>query len=307
MPLPGVACAAVALAKRRGYGVDCAAMRRKNSTPPPRSGHRDKTAEQRREVKYYGLAACLAIWRSRPADIIRIYLEQSRLGDCADMLRWAAQQRKAYHVVAAEDLERLTESVHHQGICLLAVERPPLPVRKFQQQLAQHNGALLLVYLDGVENPHNLGAILRSCAHFGLPYLLGDANQLPRLSASTCRVAEGGAEHVHMVADRSAPALLRELAQAGFHLIGTSVAAAGGGSGETAAAAKTCELFSYTFPARSVLIMGAEVSGISPGSRRLAQSLLRIPGSGAVESLNVSVAFAVIAAEFYRQHHVVSR
>lgn len=57
--------------------------------------------ETRKELKYYGSAACLALWQRRPHDVIRIYLEEARLPQFAAMLKWAAAQRKAYHIVGA--------------------------------------------------------------------------------------------------------------------------------------------------------------------------------------------------------------
>ncbi len=272
---------------------------------------------QRREVKYYGVAACLTLWQRRPDDLIRIYVHESRVTECAALLKWAAAQRKAYHIVSNDDLERLTESVHHQGLCVLAQEAPVLSVRKFQQQLSQNVGPLALVYLDGVENPHNLGAILRTCAHFGMPYLLGCEGRLPRLSPSACRVAEGGAEYVSLVYEKEPGQVLRELADAGFTIIGTSVAtlAASGEStvSEPDVAARVISkhtgskagadvaLYAYDFPERCVLIMGAEVSGMTLGRKRQAHALVHIPGTGVMESLNVAAAFAVIAGEIFRQ------
>src|SRR3569623_1613094 len=82
-------------------------------------------ADVRKELKYYGTASCLALWQRRPHDVIRIYLEQERVPQFAAVLKWAAAQRKAYHIVSAADLERLTESIHHQGVCVLAREQMP--------------------------------------------------------------------------------------------------------------------------------------------------------------------------------------
>lgn len=241
----------------------------------------------RKELKYYGVAACLALWQKRPDDVIRIYVTEETLKSFSALLKWAAATRRAYHIVSNDDLERLTESIHHQGICLLAQEPENTSFMQFKQAISQGHDAMLIGYLDGVENPHNLGAIVRTCAHFGIGYLLGETGKLPKLSPSACRVAEGGAEHVKLVAVNDSSRALAELKKLGFVILTTAA------EGES--------VYAKPLPTRSLLVMGAEQSGVSATIRKQADTTIKIPGSGQVESLNVSVAFAIIAAEFIRQ------
>lgn len=248
--------------------------------PPPQAA--------RKEVKYYGTAACLALWRRRPHDVIRIYLEEARLAQFAPMLKWAAAERKAYHLVGADDLERLTESIHHQGVCVLAREQITLRFQEWLPLLRQERDPQLLLYLDGVENPHNVGALLRTCAHFGIRYVLGAAQTLPALSPSACRVAEGGAEEVMLVRLAQPAHQLQQLRDYGYQLLGTHVR-----QGKS--------VYAHHYGARSILVLGGEVGGMGAALTRHADEVLTIPGSGRVESLNVSVAFGVIAGEYARQ------
>lgn len=247
----------------------------------------DKPKAPIREIKYYGSAACLEIWRTRPDDVIRLYLSEERTKQFGPVMKGMAAQRKAYHVVENEDLEKLTESIHHQGVCLLAREKAPLSFTTFKDQLTEHAGPQLLVYLDGVENPHNLGAIVRSCAHFGVPFVLGASGQMPSMSPSACRVAEGGAEHVELVVLNQPDKQLAELREMGFVI--------------TTTAADGKSVYQHEFPKRTLLVMGAEQTGVSKACYKLAQTTLAIPGTGHVDSLNVSVAFAVIASECKRK------
>jgi len=261
---------------------------RTSNAPAAKSDAVASPEPARRELKYYGIAACLALWEQRPHDIIRIYLEEALIPKFTPLLRWASGKRKAYHLVESEDLERLTDSIHHQGICILARERSPLEFSDLLGLLREDQGRQLLVYLDGVENPYNLGAIVRSCAHFGVRFILGAEGRLPRLSGAACRVAEGGAEQIGMVLLRHPTRQLRQLQELGFQLLATA-----GGRGES--------LYRHDFAPRSLLVMGAEQHGISASVFDLAQQAIKIPGSGQVESLNVSVAFALCAGEYYRQ------
>lgn len=242
----------------------------------------------RREVKYYGQAACLALWQNRARDMIRIYVTDETMGLFGPALKWAAAQRKAYHIVANDDLERLTESIHHQGVCILAHEASALDFPDLVKFIKAEEQAQMIVYLDGVENPHNLGAIIRTCAHFGIRFIIGPEKALPRLSPSACRVAEGGAEKVALCYMQNPAKQLKELQQLEFKLCATAVD-------------KGKSLYRHHFPHRTLLILGAEGEGVSRAVLNSADVTLRIPGSGEVESLNVSVAFGVIASEFYRQ------
>ncbi len=263
-------------------------MTKKRSAHPDRKRPAtDAYSNSRKELKYYGSAACLALWQQRPDDIIRIYVTQAQLKTHSAMLKWAAASHRAYHIVDDADLERLTESIHHQGVCLLALEHTRITFMQLKQSLSQHADGTLIGYLDGVENPHNLGAIVRTCAHLGIKYLLGESGRLPKLSASACRVAEGGAEHVKLIAVNDHQRAINELKKLGFAVLTT--------------AAQGDSLYSGTLPKRTLLVMGAEQAGVSPALQKLADVNIKIPGSGLVESLNVSVAFAIIAAEFIRQ------
>ena len=137
-------------------------------------------------------------------------------------------------------------------------------------------------------NPHNIGSILRTAAHFGVHGLLGQKEKLPGVSAALARVAEGGAELVPMVVCENPINDLRALQKDGLAIVGTAVKA-------------KASLHRQKLPHRVVFILGAEGEGMSVQLEKLCDLLLRIPGSGAVESLNVSAACAVMLGEYYRQ------
>jgi len=245
-----------------------------------------------REIKYYGTAACLEIWKRRPADVIRIYITEERVKQFGPMLKWAAANRKAYHVVEDLDLEKLTEATHHQGVCVLAHEKESVSVVQLKNALKNTKGPVSIAYLDGVENPHNLGAIVRTCAHFGVRYVVGERGRLPAMSPSACRVAEGGAEHVDLVAVSNRDKDLQQLRDLGFAIVAT--------------AATGDSLYRHRFAERTLVVMGAEGSGVSRSLSQNADVVLAIPGSGDVESLNVSVAFGVVLSECRRQQMELS-
>ena len=151
-----------------------------------------------------------------------------------------------------------------------------------------------LLWLDGVGNPHNLGAVLRSAAHFGVHAVLLPPQSTLTLSAAAARVAEGGAEHVPLLriegqGGNAEIAALERLAEAGFVTMATLPSGAP-------------DLYALPLPQRAVFVLGAEGEGMQ---KRLVDQCDRrvcIPGSGRVESLNIANAVAVLLAEHWRQH-----
>lgn len=236
----------------------------------------------------YGLHACMALFTKRPQDIIRVYCDDTHLKTLGPLLKWCASQKKAYHVVSEQEMERVTQSIHHEGVCILALEQAAPTFQELLEKLKSKNGSVCLIYLDDVQNPHNLGSILRVCAHFGAAYILGDNNKLPRLSASSYRIAKGGAEQVQVIALQHPKRAIHQLKEAGFALVASS-----SHQGES--------LYRYTFPARTLLAFGSEGTGLSPAILGEADATLQIPGSGNVESLNVAIAAALCIGEYWRQ------
>lgn len=237
------------------------------------------------EQKYYGIHGCYAIFEKRPQDIIKVYIHESNVKFFTPLLKWCAKFKKAYHIVENTDLEKLTNSIHHEGICLVAKELEPISFDVLIKSIQNQKNCLL--YLDGVQNPHNIGSILRTCAHFGVPYVLG--NKLPSLSPAACRIAKGGAEVVKLVQIDHPKKALAELKKLGFGFIGTS------------SHAKT-SLYSQKLPEKSVFVFGAEDSGMSQEITNHMTINVQIPGTGFVESLNVSVATSLCIGEYARQH-----
>jgi TrmH RNA methyltransferase len=172
-------------------------------------------------------------------------------------------------------------------VCFELTRRPPVSVTELVQSCAPAQPALL-VWLDGVGNPHNVGAILRSAANFGVRGMILPAGS-PPLSGAALRVAEGGAESVPL-----AQAQAHEDIAAVLHAAGFKVAASVPRDGAA--------LYKSELPSRLALILGAEGEGMSNELIRRADLRFTIPGSGAVESLNVSASAAVLFAEFWRQH-----
>jgi len=256
----------------------------RKKSPRRRSPHPIKG----QELKYYGFHACLQLFASRPQDIIRVYVEQRNVKDVSRLLRWCSGNGKAYHIVAAEDIAKIADSVHHEGLCILAKERPSITFDEMINNLKLKNDPACLLYFDGVQNPHNVGSIMRVAAHFGVEYIIGERALLPKISPSAYRVAQGGAESVHLVPLDNITSAFSKLKNLGFHAVGTS-------------SHGSLSLYNYRFHPRTIIVLGSESEGVNQKLMQSIKDTIMIPGTGLVESLNVSVATGLILGEYWRQ------
>lgn len=239
------------------------------------------------ESKVYGRHACWAVFKRRPQDIIRAYVRRDLVNDCGPILKYCASHKKAYHLVEDNDLERLTESHHHGGICLLTREAPEKKFPTLFAEIKKQDKPCCLILLDGVDNPHNIGNIMRAAAHFGMPAILTLDPQLKKVPGATRRVSQGGSESVPLVRLLQPLRDLAELKKIGFKIWTTS-------------SHHQKSLFHGKIPEKIIFVLGSEESGISSRLEKLADAQVCIPGTGEVESLNVASACAILMAEFQR-------
>jgi TrmH RNA methyltransferase len=231
-------------------------------------------------LRICGPAAVRALFARDPGRVERLFFEPRLAAAAAGFKRLLAQARKPYREVPPEELARIAGTPLTGGI--VAIARPqPLP--RFAPEAASDwaRDGRLLVILDGVGNPHNLGAIARSAAFFGMPrLLLADRPQQALPSDAAYRVAEGGLEHLALYRARLPDDL--EALSPHYRLI---AAAAEGGAPPQPGGRP---------PA---LILGNEEQGPDPASLARCEARVTIPGSGRVQSLNVAAAAAILFYE----------
>lgn len=238
------------------------------------------------EQQIYGINAAQAVISKRPQDVRKIYLLEELKISFSKGLDFARKNKIAYKFVDKNDLEKITGAIHHQGVCVIAV---PKKVESLAT-LCTGAGAGLILAVEGVDNPHNLGAMIRTAAHFGARALvvIVDQNQppLPKLQGALARVAEGGLESVAVVAEKAAT--LFKLATAHQWQVYATTPHNGD------------NLFASKLSSRSILIMGAEGAGLSKSMLKMAPQHLSIPGTGAVESINVGQAATLALGRWYQ-------
>ncbi|MBP2300041.1 TrmH family RNA methyltransferase [Azospirillum picis] len=252
----------------------------------PKGSPREAAADEPRKLfRVAGLAAVSALFDHEPERVERLFYEERMKPAVGAFCKAMAAARKPYRMVEADELAKVAGTVLHGGVVALMAPRT-LPA--FDPEPARRAPAPLLV-LDGVGNPHNLGAILRTAAFFGLPrVLLSDHPGQALPSEAAYRVAEGGFEWVALERAPALPALLKRL-RAGHRIIGTALdqtrptVDAGALSGWRQSGGKP-----------PVLVLGNEEDGIPPATLAACDAVLTIPGSGRVQSLNVAATAAIL-------------
>ncbi len=242
-----------------------------------------RDAGNKHELRYYGLNAVQAVFAHRPDAIRKVYLSEARIPQLQPLLGWCVKQRVGYRVVEEADLGKLAASSHHEGVVADVLRTEPQDLSTWLESLPA--GPALAIWLDGVGNPHNFGAILRSAAHFGVAAILQSQESTLAISGAAARVAEGAAEHVPLVRMLDREDAFTALHAAGFTLAATVVR---GGQ----------DVFSTSLPERLVYLLGAEAEGVDDALAEACDLKLSIPGSGAVDSLNVAAATAVFLAQW---------
>jgi rRNA methylases len=236
------------------------------------------------EIKVCGLAAVRAQFATEAGAIKRLYFDYDTGRKVGVISKALAQARKVYRCVEPAELEKIAGTVHHGGIvAVIAAPARRVPTAEDVRQWARRRDAV--VVLDRVGNAHNLGAIARTAAFFGVPRLVvAEDPTAAGASEAAYRVAEGGMSQLELWQAKRLPEFLRELAAAGYEVVG---AATRGGRLEAKDGAGK----------PMAVVLGNEEHGLSPEVAKACTRLVTIPGSGKVESLNVSVAAAVLLWE----------
>lgn len=236
----------------------------------------------------YGLHAVRFMLARHPERVLRVQLAAQRHDPQARLIEELARSHaRPLERVAAGALRARLGEVAHQGV---AAEVSPLPAWSEDELLAALAGAKtpLLLALDGVQDPHNLGACLRSADACGALAVVVPRDRAASLTPAARKVAAGAAETTPVVTVTNLARALRLLKDAGLWIVGAD-----------ATAQRSAEAADLRRP--TVLVLGGEGSGLRQLTRQTCDLLVRLPQRGSVESLNVSVAAGMLLYEALRQ------
>ena len=238
--------------------------------------------------KIFGLHAVESLLRHHPRRVKRIWLAERRSDPRVQALvQLAGEARVTVESCDRRELDEWVEGVH-QGVVAEVSPSQVWGENMLDELLQRSEGPPLLLVLDGVTDPHNLGACLRTADAAGVQAVIVPKDKSATLNATVRKVACGAAEVVPLVAVTNLARTLEKLQQKGVWVVGTA------GEAEQ-------ELYAQDFTGAIALVMGAEGRGMRRLTRERCDYLVRLPMAGSVSSLNVSVATGICLFEAVRQ------
>ncbi len=243
----------------------------------------------------YGIHSVRVMLTRSPQRIRRLLLasarEDARLGEIR-----ALAQRAGVQVAPADvaTLDKLDDGGRNQGVVAELQAQAGDPETQLEQTPEAAGASPLLLVLDGVQDPYNLGACLRSADAAGVAAVIAPRDRAAGLTPVARKVAAGAAESVPFVSVVNLARTLRDLKERGVWLVGTADDA-----GQT--------LYDVDLTGPTAIVLGSEGEGMRRLTRETCDQLVSIPMAGAVESLNVSVATGVVLYEAVRQRRAGPR
>jgi len=237
----------------------------------------------------FGMHAVTALLRKEPELVKSLWVEQSRRDQRGrELLGMAKAHGLKVERVERQVLDTLVGEVKHQGVVAESQNQAAMDEKSFLAWLDKSDAAPFLLILDGVQDPHNLGACLRTADAVGVQAIIAPRDNACGLTATVRKVACGAAESVPFVQVTNLARFLRTLQDKGVFLIGT-------------AAEAEISLYQADLRGPVGLVLGAEGKGMRRLTREHCDTLVSLPMVGQVESLNVSVSAGVLLYEALRQ------
>ena len=234
----------------------------------------------------YGLHAVESAIRHHPENMLQLWVQQGRHDKrMQQIIKLAKNNGLSVQAISAEKIRKKCADARHQGV--VAEVRAVQGARMALEDCFELETCLLLI-LDEVQDPHNIGACLRSADAAGVDAVIVSKNRSPALNPVIRKVASGGAETVPYIQVSNLARAIEQLRDHGIWVVGTS------GDADT-------RLYELQVGKRCALVMGSEGKGMRRLTRESCDQLISIPMRGQVESLNVSVATGICLFEMRRQ------
>jgi 23S rRNA (guanosine2251-2'-O)-methyltransferase len=241
-----------------------------------------------RHGQVYGLHAVRSALERRPETFVGAKLLRDAGGKLAELERELKRRHVPIEHVHRAELDRLTQGGVHQGVVAEIRAAPEFTIEHFEALVIERGRALRLLLLDGVEDPRNLGACLRTADAAGIDAVVVPRDHSAKLTAAAMKTATGATETVPVFRAPNLARAISWLKEAGVWVVGADAEA-----GQS--------LYQAKLAPPVAMALGGEGRGLRRLTRDLCDELISIPMAGSVESLNVSVATGVVLFELLRQ------
>jgi 23S rRNA (guanosine2251-2'-O)-methyltransferase len=238
----------------------------------------------------YGIHAVEALLETRLETIDHVYFEnEKRSLPLFNLLKICRKERLSYNLVPPQKLAQIAGTDKHQGVIALCSVKPYTSLDELKQTIAGKPAPLFLLAAS-VEDPGNLGALIRSCVAFSVDALFLERKNTAPLSSAVAKSSAGMVEHLSILRPKNLEGIIKDFAQSGFKIIGTHA--------EKGVAPSALDLTGPT-----IVVLGGEHRGIPPYLDKLCTGFASIPIDKKAQSLNVASAGAVLLYECGRQRN----
>ncbi|MDR0306793.1 MAG: 23S rRNA (guanosine(2251)-2'-O)-methyltransferase RlmB [Chitinispirillales bacterium] len=243
---------------------------------------------QAKDIPIFGIHPVEELLALRKQDIEHVYFDKDKKSQALfELIRACRKERLSYNMVPEIKLNALTGNAKHQGVAAFCSVRPYNNTDDLTK-IVELKPAPLFVVAASIEDPGNLGAIIRSCVCLGADALLLERKNTVPLNASVSRSSAGMIERLCIVKPRNLEGLIGEYVQKGFSVVGADME-------------NGVDPTQNDFTRPTILVTGGEHRGIPPYLQKLCAGTISIPMSPNAQSLNASVAAALLLYECMRQ------
>lgn len=268
---------------------------KKNSTPQGKRRGLGKSKAKRtsassrggaKSIILFGSQACWAVFNHRPEAINRVCILREISDEFDDIRVWCKKNRRPFKEVGVEELRRIAGSEHHEGVVFDINPKPQVTLADLFASSSEHDSSTIIV-LEGVQNPHNIGAIARTACFFGALGIVVVNGDTATMSSAAYRIAEGALEQIPVLAMPDIDFLIEAIHAEGYTLYATTPHEA-------------TSVYEISWAKKRAVFFGAERHGLSQDVLERIENRVVIPRSGALESLNVGAAVASMLIEIQR-------
>ncbi|PIZ03415.1 MAG: 23S rRNA (guanosine(2251)-2'-O)-methyltransferase RlmB [Gammaproteobacteria bacterium CG_4_10_14_0_8_um_filter_38_16] len=238
----------------------------------------------------YGMHAVRTVLQTRPQDVLQLYIQGNRIDKKINEIKKLAESFYVpCELLSAQQLQnKVGETARHQGVVAKCRALSGFSEKELMSYIENTEKPIVLLILDGVQDPHNLGACLRSANAFGVHAVIAPKDRAASITEVVRKVASGAAEQTPFIAVTNLHRTIKQLQEKGVWFVGLD-----------STASKT--LSQIDLKGHIGIIMGSEGDGLRRLTKEACDYLAHIPMQGTVESLNVSVATGVALYEIQRQ------
>jgi 23S rRNA (guanosine2251-2'-O)-methyltransferase len=236
----------------------------------------------------YGTHAVEELLTNRLGAVDHVYFDKTiRNAPLFALIKLCRKERLAYNLVPPQKVTLLAGTDKHQGVVAMCSIRPYCSPEEFKTKISGKTAPILLVAAS-IEDPQNLGALIRSCVAFGVDALFLERKNTAPLSPAVAKASAGMVEHCTIVRPKNLEGIIREYGESGFTIVGTH-------------ATRGVPPAEIDLKGPAIIILGGEHRGIPPYLEKLCARFASVPIDKRVNSLNVSAAGAVMLYECARQ------